>query len=251
MKSYRRAAACLLLCLPLAGCGLLEREYRSVEPHSYSYREETGGDALRVSSYQDLVNAVLLLAEERRETGRIHIQAEDASSAWDMMGDARAEVLLETPAGAYALEQLSWDISPLLDDWAVDLILTYRRTAEEEDAIIDASSSNAVYDLIPFALAEERQCLAVRFAHLDQAPEELVRGILALQSPEEEEGGEPQTAAETGPEGSEAPEELPAVLPEEAPEPEEPWQVFLYPNNENAGIVEIFFWTEEETPERP
>ena len=82
MKSYRRAAACLLLCLPLAGCGLLEREYRSVEPHSYSYREEAGGDALRVSSYQDLVNAVLLLAEERRETGRIHIQAEDASSGY-------------------------------------------------------------------------------------------------------------------------------------------------------------------------
>ena len=32
------------LCLLLGGCGLLDREYRKLEPHSYSYREEADED---------------------------------------------------------------------------------------------------------------------------------------------------------------------------------------------------------------
>ena len=222
-----RRIACLFLvafCLLLCGCSLLERDYRSVEPHSYSYREDADENALRVSSYQDLVNAVLLLTENHQEAGRIHIYVEDAASAWEMMRDAREEILQETPAGAYALEYIGWKSAQQRDYWEVDLTLTYRRTAEEEEAIIDASSSNAVYDLIPFAQEEQRQCLAVRFAHLEETPEELVQGILALQSSESE-------AEDTEPEGS-----------EDDPSQEPTWQVYLYPNNENAGIVEIFFW---------
>lgn len=226
----------LALCLLLSGCHLLEREYRTVEPHSQSYREDTDENAYHVSSYQDLVNTILLLVEDHQETGRIHVYENSLASIWEMMQDARREIMEETPTGAYSLERATWETNAQRDYYEVDLSLTYRRTQEEEDSIIDASSSNAVYDLIPFALEEERQCLAVRFAHLEQPPEELVRGILALQTPVDDvDGDEPES-------GSPLLEEEPQ---EEAPaeEPEvDPWKIYLYPNNENAGIVEIFFW---------
>ena len=215
------------LCLLLAGCGLLERDYRMLEPHSYSYREEEDEDALRVNNYQDLVNGLLMLMEEHQEEGRIHLYGEDSLSAWEMMGDARTEIMEQTPAGAYALESLTWVSSSNRDYCQVDVALSYRRTAEEEDAIIDASSSNAVYDLIPFALEEQRQCLAVRFAHLEVEPEELMEGIWAIQADRAEE-----SAAAAGEENHEEGTDV----------PQEPWKIYLYPNNENAGIVEIFFW---------
>jgi len=87
------------LCLALAGCSLLERDYRTLEPHSSSYRDETDENALRAASYQDLVNAILLLAEERQETGRLHLYEEEIVSAWTMLRDARDEILQQTAAG--------------------------------------------------------------------------------------------------------------------------------------------------------
>ncbi len=238
--SRLRWLSVLAVCLLLCGCSLLEREYRSLEPHSHSYREDADKNAFRANNYQDLVNAILLMAEDRQERGQIHIYEEDAGTIRDMLWNARDEVLQQTPAGAYALEKLTWESQAQRDYWEADLSLTYRRTEAEEDAIIDASSSNAVYDLIPFALEEQRQCLAVRFVHLAQTPEELTTGILALQDPQEP--AEESTAPEEPP-AEEAPSE--EDLPEEAPPAGEgtpPWRVYLYPNNENAGIVEIFFW---------
>ena len=224
------------LCLLLGGCGLLDREYRKLEPHSYSYREEADEDALRASSYQDLVNGLLMLVEEHREEGRLHLYGENSLSTWELMENARTEIMEQTPAGAYALESLNWVSSSTRDYCQVEVMLTYRRTAEEEDAIIDASSSNAVYDLIPFALEENRQCLAVRFAHLEEEPEELIEKIWAIQAARAEEpaeGERPTPRLNEGGEESPAEREIP---------PEELWEVHLYPNNENAGIVEIFFW---------
>ena len=241
------AGAALALCLLLGGCGLLEREYRVVTPHSHSYWEDADKDALRVSGGQELVNALLLLVENRQETVRVHLYEEDAAGVRTRMEAAREEVLQETPAGAYALEDVRWTTQAQRDYWEVELTLTYRRTAEEEDAIIDASSSNAVYDLIPFALEEQRQCLAVRFARLEQSPEELVAGILALQYPAEAEEIPPEEGAPENPaeDPAETAPEVPSEMeipPEETAPRDPPWQVCLYPNNENAGIVEILFW---------
>ena len=54
----------LALCLALSGCGgnvVLERSYSVSTPHSEVYWENEGADTLRADSYQDLVNALLLL----------------------------------------------------------------------------------------------------------------------------------------------------------------------------------------------
>ena len=58
----------LALCLMLSGCGgnvVLERSYSVSTPHSEVYWENEGADTLRADSYQDLVNALLLLSQLR------------------------------------------------------------------------------------------------------------------------------------------------------------------------------------------
>ena len=62
----------LPLCLLLCGCGiLLERSYSSVEPYANRYWDSGAEDTLRSETYQDLVNSLLLLVEERAEEGTI------------------------------------------------------------------------------------------------------------------------------------------------------------------------------------
>ena len=59
------------LCLLCSGCGggLLEREWSSVTPHSAGYWENGDKDTLRADSYQDAVNAILMLVANHAERG--------------------------------------------------------------------------------------------------------------------------------------------------------------------------------------
>ena len=60
----RRITALLLalaMALPLTGCSLLERSYSSVERYSSSYYESEDRDVLQPETYQELVNALLVL----------------------------------------------------------------------------------------------------------------------------------------------------------------------------------------------
>ena len=62
MRKRVWALAAALLMLPLTGCGsLLNRDYSVTEPHSSSYYESEDRSVLRAESYQDLVNALLVL----------------------------------------------------------------------------------------------------------------------------------------------------------------------------------------------
>lgn len=288
---YRCTAVMLALCLLLTGCSILDRDYSTMEPHDYSYREEEDETALRVTGPQNLINAVLSLVEAHQETARIHYYESGNYAIWKTLNDMRQEIMADTPIGAYLLENITWESTALRNYYEIDISFSYRRSAEEEDNIIDASSSNAVYDLVPFALEEKRQCLAVRFAHLEEAPDEFVLNILALQFPKEEDPVEPDIVIDPDLDGTVPPDEggtdgkqqeettensdkttevtvaPPTDNPESSEEnntpddippddtddeepvddpvitpPEIPWEVYLYPGNENAGIVEIYFW---------
>ena len=74
----------LALCLALSGCGgnvVLERSYSVSTPHSEVYWENEGADTLRADSYQDLVNALLLLLGEHSEEGTVRIYGNDEAAA--------------------------------------------------------------------------------------------------------------------------------------------------------------------------
>ena len=74
----------LTLCLMLSGCGgnvVLERSYSVSAPHSEVYWENEGADTLRADSYQDLVNALLLLLGEHSKEGIVRFYSGDDAAA--------------------------------------------------------------------------------------------------------------------------------------------------------------------------
>ena len=90
----------LALCLTLSGCGgnvVLERSYSVSAPHSEVYWENEGADTLRADSYQDLVNALLLLLGEHSEEGVVRIYSEEDAAA--MAEQACKEVQEEVDPG--------------------------------------------------------------------------------------------------------------------------------------------------------
>ena len=207
----KRILPVLALCLLLTGCGnaVLERSYSVSAPHSEVYWENENADTLRADSYQDLVNALLLLLGEHSEEGavRIYNSGEDAAA---MAEQACREVQDETALGAYLLEYISYTGAQEHGFYEMQVRLGYRRTAEEQADIITATSTEALPDLLRLAAAREGGGgrIAIRFGYFTTGRDGLREMVAAAQQ-------------------------------ELAPESAEPWQVYFYPDTDDVGIVEV------------
>ena len=197
------------LCLLLSGCGggLLEREWSSVTPHSAGYWENGDKDTLRADSYQDLVNALLLLLGEHSKEGIVRFYSGDDAAA--MAEQACKEVQEETALGAYLLDYISYTDAQERGYYEMRVRMGYRRTAEEQAAIVTATSTEALPDLLRLTAKEGVvNRIAMRFTYFT-ADRSGVRDMVKQVQGEIEPGFT------------------------------QPWQVNFYPDTDDAGIVEV------------
>ena len=161
MKAYRLAAAGLALGL-LTGCAsLLERSYTTSEPHSSKFWESEAAATLRAENRQDMVNDLLILISQHTETASLRLyNFPDEQTALEELEKAAQEVQQETPLGAYAVEYITYISQPQRSCFEADLQIGYRRTAEQMQTIVSASSVSALGDLLEAALDDSREKVA-------------------------------------------------------------------------------------------
>ena len=202
-------ALAFAMALPLSGCGLLERGYGRVEPHSSSYYESGAANVLRAENNQDLVNDLLVLIGDYAAEGTIWLYpGEEALKAEQAIEDACQEVQRETPMGSYAVEYMTYTVSD--DNRAyseIKLTIAYRRTEAELKAVVHATSVSALHTLLTAAAGTDAAELVVQVGYFDDQAQE-VRDIVT--QVQQEQGREPKQ-----------------------------WQVNFYPNETSAGIIEI------------
>ena len=90
-RGFFRGAWLLLAACLLTGCAaLLERSYSVVEPYADRYWDSSAEDTLRAETYQDLVNSMLLLIEQKAEEGviRCYDEAEEYQQALAARGES-------------------------------------------------------------------------------------------------------------------------------------------------------------------
>ena len=119
----------LALCL-LTGCSaLLERTYSTAEPHSSKFWESEAAGTLRAENHQDVVNDLLLLVGQHRETATLRLyDFESDLAVADTLERAAAEVQQETPMGAYAVEYITTSSHAQRGYYEVAVRVGYRRT---------------------------------------------------------------------------------------------------------------------------
>ena len=200
----------LALCL-LTGCApLLERTYATAEPHSSKFWESEAAGTLRAETHQDVVNDLLLLVGQHRETATLRLYNFDSEvTVADTVSRATTEVKQETPMGAYAVEYITASSHAQRGYYEVSVRISYQRTLEQIQAVVNATSPEALYSLLSAALDEGRTELAVRLGYW-------------------------------GTDGQTRVEEAMAQLREERELTETtPWVVNYYPGQENPGMVEF------------
>ncbi len=257
-------AAALAACVLLSGCAaLLERSYSLVEPYTDRYWDSGDEDTLRVDNYQDLVNSLVMLIEQRTEEAVIRCYGEVGS--YLEASRARSEVRWETMKGAYLLRDIRFDLEEGASYSTLSFTMTYREDAEDLASVMTLSDSQSLVDLLRLAVREEHEKLTAQFSF--ETPRETVSAVVesywqelcreemaeeaaALEGletdvppPEEEDGPDPESEA-----GGEA-ENLPEEPPEEqVPEPEEPGSL---PEDGGEPVEPVSGELEEETAPEP
>lgn len=176
-----RFLALLSVMVFLTGCtSLLDREYSSVEPHSSKFWESEAADTLRAENYQDIVNDLLILIGQHKESATVRLyNSDDELTASDMMERAAVEVQQETPLGAYAVEFITSSCQQQRSYYEVTIQIGYRRSAEQIQSIVSATSPEAVYSLLESALDTGRTELAVRISYWGSDGQEKVDDAVA------------------------------------------------------------------------
>lgn len=214
-----RLLTLVLAMMVLTGCAsLLEREYSAVEPHSSKFWESEAADTLRAENYQDIVNDLLILIGQHTETATVRLyNFEDDLTVADTMERAAVEVQQETPLGAYAVEYITSVSQSQRGYYEISIQIGYRRTVEQIQAVVNATSPEAVYSLLESALDTDRTELAVRVSYW-------------------------------GSDGQEKVDQAVAQLREERGLTETPmWLVNYYPGEGAVGLVEFLL----DPPEQP
>lgn len=213
-----RLTALILSLVFLTGCAsILDREYSTVEPHSSKFWESEAANTLRAETYQDLVNDLLILIGQHQESATVRLyHFEDDLTVTETVERAAIEVQQETPLGSYAVEFITSTTQAQRGYYEINIQIGYRRSMEQIQTVVNATSAEAIYSLLEAALSAERTELAVRVGYwgtdsqnrIDTAIAKVREDLHLTNTPE--------------------------------------WGVYYYPNGGEVGLVEIVLEPTEE-----
>ena len=89
------------------------------------------------------------------------------------------EVQQETPLGAYAVEFITSSSQQQRGYYEISIQIGYRRTTEQIQSVVNATSAEAVYSLLESALDAGRTELAVRISYWGSDSQEKVETAVA------------------------------------------------------------------------
>lgn len=130
MKKLCAILLCLAVVLAMSACAsLFEDEYYYSESYADLSGEYEGSDQ-EIRNYSMLKSAILALVEQGEESASFRFGSYSGSLIDDLAA-ACVEVKNETPIGAYAVEDISYDTSRIVSYYTAEISISYTRSAEE------------------------------------------------------------------------------------------------------------------------
>lgn len=144
MRRICAAAVLLAVLAGLSGCSaMLERSYEVVTDHpEYPVTADDSG-VLKAETYQDLVNDILYFVNQGAESGVIRLidYTRDVESD---LNTACLEVALDAPIGAYAVDFIKYDYTPVVKYYEANITISYCRTQEQIRSIQNVTGTSAI-----------------------------------------------------------------------------------------------------------
>lgn len=144
MRRICAAAVLLAALVSLSGCtAMLERSYQVVTDHPEHPATADDSGVLKAESYQDLVNDILYFVNQGAETGVIRMIDYTRDVETDL-NSACLEVARDAPIGAYAVDFIKYDYTPVVKYYEANITISYSRTLEQIRSIQNVTGTSAI-----------------------------------------------------------------------------------------------------------
>jgi hypothetical protein len=157
------------IMVSLTGCrSVFSGSYTSVTDHVEEADSQitVSEDYIEVSDYTALKDAVSTLVSSHAETGRIRFSSYSGDPESDL-SDACREVYRNTALGAYAVDYMSHTITRIVSYYEADINITYRRTQDELDEIIQVSNLSGLDEIFSGAIGDFETGLVLQTGRVD------------------------------------------------------------------------------------
>lgn len=141
----------LAVSLLLSGCGFLDGSYVSVTPHR-EQKQTQQLDAVTVSDYQELVEALKQVVSTGQESAVIYVPDYPGGTVQAGVDAAVRYVKYTDPVGAYAVEDIQCEVGSSGNVPALAVMVRYRRSQAELRQIRKAGTMSAAEHLVEDAL---------------------------------------------------------------------------------------------------
>ena len=214
----RGFCALVLALAMLSGCGWMDGSYVSVTPHQVVLSQSGDGNALPVSGYAGLRDALISLVDEGSTKGLFSLAEYPREQVLEDMERAVDYVTGTYPVGAYAVESIDYDFGTGLGTSAMSVEITYRHSREEIAGIRTVRWISGAQNAIAEAMDECAQKLVLQISGYRDTDFSQIVGEYALQNPDRV-------------------METPSVT------------VRVWPDRGDTRVVELqfFYWTDRET----
>ncbi len=141
----------LLLSVTLTGCGFPGGSYVSVEPHQ-SQRQNARLEAVSASNYGQLYDALREIVASGAETATIQVRDYPEDTIQQGMDLAIRNTMEHDPIGAYAVEEIQYELGTIAGQPAAAVTVSYRHGHSEIRKIQTVQSEQEAEDVITGAL---------------------------------------------------------------------------------------------------
>lgn len=144
----RTVVCCLAVCLLFSGCAsLFDGNYISTMPHEEQNGLQ-GGINTQVDEYEELLSALVAMAEGGSRNGIIYVPNYDQEQIVPDMERAAKYALIRSPIAAYAVEEIKWDLGTNSGQRAVAVSITYFHERPEIQKIRKVSNMDEAIRLL-------------------------------------------------------------------------------------------------------
>lgn len=152
MKRYAVIVLAVALCLVLTGCDFwMDGSYHSVEPHQHEY-ESPSLTSAEVTTVEQLQEALVDLVEEGTQQSVIYMVGFEMSQLESVMDQAIKHTTQANAIGAYAVEQIRYEIGTNTGRTAIAVNISYIHSRAEILRIKQTQNMEQAGDVIAKAL---------------------------------------------------------------------------------------------------
>lgn len=151
----------LVLSLLLGGCGLFEGSYVHVTPHA-EQTVQTGSEVVSASNYLQLQTVVEAMVGQGLENGVINVADFDQDMVEKHMRAVAFHIRETDPVGAYAVEDIAYEVGTSSGRPAIAVTITYRHGRVEIQRIRSVRNMEGAAAMIGNALDNRETDLVLK-----------------------------------------------------------------------------------------